>query len=281
MVASGPGRRADEVADRDGGAPDAAGERRADLGVAQLQLGLVQGCLQARDLAAGIGLFGGGLIEPLLRAGAARDQLRGAIDLERGQGQRRFRLLDAALDLIDGGFVRLLLDHEQEVTLLDVLAFLEQAFLQKALDAGAQLDLVARLNAAREGGCGLDLLLHHRDHGDRGWRRGRLGPLGLAAVGNKRRHHGGGDEEAPTYCTAHRASPAKPVRTDTLLCRRNAIYGRSVRAKAAAAWCDTSPPLHHAAEDSQSATTRDARACGCGWRAFGAWRWRAPRSRST
>ena len=75
MVASvpldGPTKLPTEIV----GAADAAGERRADVGVAQLQLGLLQARLLRQQIAVRLALLGRHLVELRLRCDAALNQL--------------------------------------------------------------------------------------------------------------------------------------------------------------------------------------------------------------
>ena len=91
---------------------------------------------------------------------------------------------DAGLGLIDRRLIEAFLDREQQVAFLDVGAFGEQPLLEEAVDAGAQIDLVDRLDPAGEAILRADILLDGLDHGDGGRRAGRgLRLLAVAASG--------------------------------------------------------------------------------------------------
>ena len=78
---------------------------------------------------------------------------------------------DVRRGLVHLGLERRLLDHVQQVTLLDLLALGEQALLEEALHAGAQVDLVDRDDASDELRRGRDVLGLDLDHRYRGRRR--------------------------------------------------------------------------------------------------------------
>ena len=97
--------------------------------------------------------------------------VRLAFDLNVAELEPRLRFFEGALCLLDRGLVEALLNHEQKVAFLNVPALGEQTLLEKTVDAGAQIDLEHRLDAAGEGGGGSDVLRDHAFHGD--GRRGR------------------------------------------------------------------------------------------------------------
>src|SRR5690606_12643082 len=81
------------------------------------------------------------------------------------------------------------LDGEEQVTLLHLLTLGEMPPLEEALDAGAQINRVDRLDTAVEAGRRRDRLAGDRRYGDGGRRRlggngSRL--LGLVAGGDER-----------------------------------------------------------------------------------------------
>jgi hypothetical protein len=100
-------------------------------------LGLLQGGFQACKLALRFTPLGGRLIEALLRAHLACGKLRCPSYFELGQRQCGLRFLDVRLDLDDRRLIGCLLDYEEQVALIDVLAFVEKALFQEAFDAGA------------------------------------------------------------------------------------------------------------------------------------------------
>ena len=168
--------RPDEVADREVAAADPAGDRRLDVGVAEIELG--RGQVRLLPAQVGLGLAGaaGGLVQPRLGRRLLLDQLRLAPPLDLGEVQRRLGAGDRGVDVLDLGLVGRLLDHEQQVARLDVLALGEQPLLEEALDPGAQVDLVHGLDPAGEAGRGRDVARLDLDHRDR--RRRLLGERG-------------------------------------------------------------------------------------------------------
>ena len=211
------GRGSDEVADRNRCPSDPTRQRSANFGVAELQLRLLQRSLLARQLASSIALLSGHHIQSLLRARLTLDKGGLPLDLYVCELQRRLRLLNAGIDLVDGGLVGRLLDDEQQVALLDVLAFVEQALLEEALHTRAQLHLVLRLHAPGEGQGRPDLILGDGDDGNR--RRRRLGGGFLAAIvaGCQKQHQRKAQStprmraiSAPTDVSEHRPHPIAP-----------------------------------------------------------------------
>jgi hypothetical protein len=106
-----------------------------------------------------------------------------------GQLQRGLRFLEAGLRLAHRRVVEALLDDEEEIAFLDVGAFGEQPLLQEAIDAGAQVDLVDRLDAAGESMLNADIFLERLGNRDCRWRRRRrrlVGLLAITAAGQRR-----------------------------------------------------------------------------------------------
>ena len=142
--------RIDEIADGEGGAADAAVDRRADVGVIEIELGLLERRLHLHDLA-----FGGVdrclvLVDLALRTELALRQVHGAVVLELGIDELGLGDGEISLGLLDRRLELRLLDLVEQVARLDVLTLLEQDLFQEALDAGAQLDLVRGLDSADE-----------------------------------------------------------------------------------------------------------------------------------
>ena len=141
----------DQVADAERGAADPAGDRGVNLGVAEIDLRLLERRLRLLDL------------PPPPSDRAARrwstsdfgnvvvlDQLLAALQLRRGVGAVRLGARELGPALGDDRLVRLLLDHEQEVAGANIGALLEQPLLEKSGDPRAQLDLVDGDHAAIE-----------------------------------------------------------------------------------------------------------------------------------
>ncbi len=185
-----PGRRRDEVADRHIGPADPAGDRRLDIGVAELQLRLLQVGLRAQQNSLCFAAARNRFIEPGLRRGALLHQFGLALHLDFGELQSRLRLFHCRLGLVERRLVEALLDHEQELPFLDVGSLIEQSLFQKSLDPRAQIDLVDGFDPAGER-CRRAILFGHdtsdRYGGRRRWRRG--GRLRVSAGCNRKRDH--------------------------------------------------------------------------------------------
>jgi hypothetical protein len=129
-----------------------------------------------------------------------------------GIGFVRLRARDLGQPLVDRRLIGRLLDHEQQVAGLDLLALLEQSLLQEAGHAGPQLDFVDRLDPADELVLVGDVAGFDRGHGDRRRRRGR-GSRGLLlpAAGEEQKRRGyrrgrrGRTRPAPPHRRAQRA----------------------------------------------------------------------------
>ena len=197
----GTAARAHEIADGVVGEADLAADRRHDVGVAEIDLRLAQRRLALLHVGGGIVLLGLALVDRRLRDVLAPHQRIGALVLDLGVGERGLGRGEIGLRLIGLGLELRLLDGEQQVARLDVLALREIALLEEALDASAQLDLVDRDHAADE----LEALLHglarHLDHPDGRGRRCRLCRfLGLVTGSDRRSHRrDGGKTPQPTH----------------------------------------------------------------------------------
>ena len=84
-------------------------------------------------------------------------ELSRALQLLIGIGERRPGGGELSFALVDYGFERLALDGEDHLAFFDVVAFLEQARTEKALNASPQIDLFESFGAPDEFG-----LLGHR-----------------------------------------------------------------------------------------------------------------------
>ena len=143
-------RRIDQVADGVGGAADAAVDRRADVGVVEIDFGLLERRLGLHDL-------GGGRVHRrlvLVDYGLGAELLLGQVQLpsvlQLGVGRFGLGRGEVGLGLLDQRLVLDLLDLIEQVAGLHVLAFAEQDLLEEALDAGAKLDLVDGLDVTDE-----------------------------------------------------------------------------------------------------------------------------------
>ena len=135
---------------------DAAGDRRADLGVAEVDLGLLEGGLGGVDLGRRLVAGGARVVEVGLAGDVLLLERGGALVVRGGALGLGAHALELALRLRDLGLVRRLLDHEQEVALAHVGAFLEEHLLEHAGHARAHLDRADGLGRA-------DVLHEHRD----------------------------------------------------------------------------------------------------------------------
>jgi hypothetical protein len=124
---------------------------------------LVEVRLVGVDLRLGLATGGLGLVESLASPGVAGEQVPGPLLLEPGQDQRRLvefvlrrgdlfglgllGLLERGLGVVELGpghvvsdLERLLIDHEEELVLLDRGLLVEVPFLEEPLDASPKLD---------------------------------------------------------------------------------------------------------------------------------------------
>ena len=213
-------RFGDQVADVDPAIGDPPADRRRDLGVLEIELGLLDGRLRRAD-----GRFGGlALLQPLVVVGLgerrAADQLGDALELELGELELRLGAREIGLGALQRGLERPRVDQEQVLALLDGLAVLEVDGREIARDPGANLDLLVGLEAAGELGP-LDQLLDPRmGDGDLGRRRRRRGiavAVAAAVAAGKRqpaeqRQASTGRATGPVACrTRARRIPSLPA----------------------------------------------------------------------
>ena len=131
-----------------------------------------------------LGRLGDLVVEHRLRRGLALDQFGLAPLFELGLVERGLRAGDGGVDILDVGLIGRLLDHKQQISLLDVLPLGEQALFQESLDPCAQIHLVHGLDAAGKAGGRRDVALLDLDHRDGRRRRGHL--LGKTGTGPRR-----------------------------------------------------------------------------------------------
>ena len=105
----------DQVADAERGTADAAGDRRVDLGVAEIDLRPLERRLGLQDAGRGHLVGGASLVDLRLRNVLVLDQLFAALQLDRGVDAVRLGARELGLTLVDHRLVGRLLDHEQEV----------------------------------------------------------------------------------------------------------------------------------------------------------------------
>jgi hypothetical protein len=167
--------RIDQIADGIGCATDPAVDRRADVGVAEIGVGLLESGLGLHDPAGGRVQRRLVLIDDGLRAELPFGKFELPAVLEVGIGRCRLGDHEVCLGLIDQGLELHLFDLIQQVSGLHLLAFAEQDLFEKPLDARANLDLVHRLDVADEFERPAHALERHQPDADRGRRRRRSG----------------------------------------------------------------------------------------------------------
>ena len=172
---------ADEVADthlRDAGDPV---DGRGDPGVAEIEDGRLELALRRGDLPDRRIPGGDRVVEILLAHGLFGDERGVPSDVGSGLLESGFGLGQRALGLKLGGFVRLRIDHEEELARLDAAALSVVLLEQDPLDAGSCVGIHIGVESAD--------VVRVRGHvppgdgGDRydGGRRGRGGLLAMAA----------------------------------------------------------------------------------------------------
>ncbi len=172
------GRGTDQIADGEIGDADAAVDRRADLGIAEIDLGLFEQGLRFQNIGLG-GLLGGlVLIDRRLRDVLVFHQFLGALQLQVGVHLRRLGPGEIGLLLIHGGLVSIRLDAKQQIAGLDHLAFGEIALPDKAGHTRDDIDLVDGNDAADEIAGFRHLAIGHSNDRNRG--------RGICALGQRR-----------------------------------------------------------------------------------------------
>ncbi len=199
------GRGLHQIADGERGEPDPPVDRRADLGVAEIDLRLVELRLRLHDarqrpLFVRLALVDGGLRDVVVA-----DELLAALQLQLCVDLRRLGLGERGARLLDGSLVRRLLDPEQQIALLDLLPFGEIALLDEARHARDDIDFVDRRDPSDVVAGLRDLAA---DHGRDGNGRRRHGVLrsSRAAAGNEDCRSDGGQPADEHIETEHRPS---------------------------------------------------------------------------
>src|SRR5262249_41572349 len=154
------------------------------------------------------------LVDRGLRGKLLHGQLGHALVLQLGVEGRGLGCGEIGLGLVDLRLIGRLLDLVEQVVGPDVLALAEQPFVEEALDAGAQLNHVDRLDAPDEGiGPGHAADFRHAHPDSRRWSRGRLRLLLPPAASEQRQQHGRHGQSAQRRRAAkvpsspHRAPP--------------------------------------------------------------------------
>ena len=137
----------DQVAGIDPAAGDAPRDRRAHLGPGEIELGLPGGGFERGDLGGGVAFVRPPGVELPLGQGLAAHQRRGALHVECGDFELGLGAFDIRLGLLDRDPIGARIDDEQEIALLDDLAFLVMDGIDEAGDPGAHLDRLHRLEA--------------------------------------------------------------------------------------------------------------------------------------
>jgi hypothetical protein len=158
-----------------------------DVGVAEVDLGLLERRLRLEDLGRRHLVIGAPLVDLGLRDVLVLDQLLAAPQRDLGIDPVGLGARELGLALLDDGLILVLLDHEQQLAGPDVRTLLERPLLEKPGHAGAQLDLVLGHDPTIEAEGRRDIDKLRRDHGDRGRRRRALGWLGRLSGGVKQR----------------------------------------------------------------------------------------------
>ena len=145
-----------------------------DLGIGEVDLRDAQLRLRRRQLRRLRTLGGGRIVDRGPLAGRRAQQRLRACELDIGVGEPGAGVGDRGLLLRHRGLERRALQAVQQVALLHLGAFGEQALLEERGDAGGQRDAVHRLDAADEFGCLGDRLARRAHHADRGRAARRL-----------------------------------------------------------------------------------------------------------
>ncbi len=171
-----------QIALGDHRAPGAAIDRRPHLG--ELQIQPRAGDRGFGGIHAGVALRGGGLarFEFLARDRLGFEQRLGADVLGLRQARFAARARQVGLGAIEFGAVTTLVDHEQQVAFLDLLAFAISDAFDITADARTQLDRFHRADAAGEIVPLANRLGQHRGDADFGRGRRRFAGRCLAAA---------------------------------------------------------------------------------------------------
>ena len=152
----------DDVADVDLAQPDTPGDRRLDGGVVELGLRVGDRGVVGRDLRGQL-RDGGALGVGLLPRGEFAE-LGEALQVEIGVGEIGLVLRLLGLGLVERRLERPRIDLDQQIALLDELAFLEGDLDDLAVDAGADQHGVEALHGAEAGQIDREIgLLDRRD----------------------------------------------------------------------------------------------------------------------
>jgi hypothetical protein len=174
------GRWPDQIAYGEVCQSDPPVDRRMDLRIGEINLGLVEGRLRNHHIGFCRPFVGGALVDGGLRDVLAADEVLAAFQLQRRIGLRCLGLGEIGLLLIDRRFVSRLFDAKQEVAGPHVLTFGEIALLDEPGHPRHDVHLVDRHDTADEFARIRHLAARNRDHRD-GRRRDGLGNRAAAA----------------------------------------------------------------------------------------------------
>jgi hypothetical protein len=173
-------------------APDPAGDRRDDAGVAEIELGGAHAGLGGLDRGRRRIAIRGRLIEIGTRAGLPIVELLAPLQRQLRVAQRRLGARLLRFGLLQRGFILRRLDREQQIVGLDVLSFGERDLLEEALHARAHVDLLNGLDTPDELEVLRDVLeAHCHDRHGRRRPRGRLRVRANNARAGERDQSGG------------------------------------------------------------------------------------------
>ena len=146
---AGLGRGIDDVADVDLTQAGDAGDRRLDLGIVELGLGVEDRRIVGRDLRGQ--LRNGGALGVGLLPGREFAELGVALQIQIGVGEIGLILGLLGLGLVQRRLIRPGIDLDQQIALVDRLAFLEGDLVDLAIDAGPHQDGIEALNGTEAG----------------------------------------------------------------------------------------------------------------------------------
>ena len=153
-------------------ASDAARDRRGDAGVAQIDIGRGEGGLGGGHVCLRGTLGGDGIHVVLLADRVGLDQRLEAVGLRSRLREVRFGTCHAGLRALQGRLIWRRVDREQRLPCAHIAALAEQALLQDAGGARADLCHARGLETARQFGDETDITLRngHHAHLGRWWR---------------------------------------------------------------------------------------------------------------
>ncbi|MNH09964.1 hypothetical protein D3C79_694270 [compost metagenome] len=193
----------------DQGTADASGNRRGDGGVAQVELGPLQGGLGRGDIGVGLQEGGAGVVMVLAADRIDTDQFAIALVLQAGLEQRGFGAGQACAGAVEVGLERRRVDAKQHIALFDVAAFTVHALEHHACDPRTHLGGPWGQDAAIELGGDRQRLDAHGLDLDCAWRGLFFGRrfivAGAQGEGDQQQRHQGAQTDGT--CTGHADLP--------------------------------------------------------------------------